>query len=286
MTLTFGVLLAPFAAEAQQAGRTYRLGILQPTVPRASSDQSVLTNQIVTALGPLGYVEGQNLVVEQRFAEGKLDRLPALARRLVQLRVDAIIAVGNLAIRAAREATPTVPIVMFTSDDPVQAGFVASLAHPGGNITGVLIAAEGTLAGKRLELIKEAVPPAARIALLACAEPSARAQVQEAQKAAPSLGVTLVVVEVRDGEYERAFARMMAARVRALFVLASAFFNVDRRQVIDLAARHRLPAIHVRGPDGVWQQLLRTLAKGGGLRRSDLQGSQACGSADRAAHHV
>ncbi len=245
VTTVLALFAAPLAAKAQQTGRTYRLGILQPTAPRATSDPTALTNQIVTALGELGYVEGQNLVVEQRFAEGKIDRLPTLARTLVQFRVDAILAVGNLAIRAAREATSTIPIVMFTSDDPVQAGFVASLAHPGGNITGVLIAAEGTLAGKRLELIKEAVPRAARIALLTTDEPSSRAQVQEAQKAAPSLGVRLVVVEVRDGDYDRAFATMMAERPGALFVLASTFFNRDRKPIIDLAVKHRLPAIYV-----------------------------------------
>ncbi len=273
VALVVSLVVAPLPASAQQAGRTYRLGILQPTVPRASSDQSVLTNQIVTALGELGYVEGQNLVVEQRFAEGKLDRLPGLARDLVQLRLDAIIAVGNLAIRAAREATPTVPIVMFTSDDPVLAGFVVSLARPGGNITGVLIAAEGTLAGKRLELIKEAVPPAARIALLTSDEPSSRAQVQEAEKAAPSLGVKLVVVEVQDGDYDRAFATMMAARPGALFVLASTFFNHDRKPIIDLAAKHRLPAIYV------W----REQAVEGGLM---AYGSSFSGLSRRAAAYV
>jgi ABC-type uncharacterized transport system substrate-binding protein len=245
VTIALSVITTPIAAEAQQAGRTYRLGMLQSTVPRASSDQTALGNQILTALGKFGYIEGQNLVVEQRFAEGKIDRLPALARTLVQFQVDAIIAVGNLAIRAARDATTTIPIVVFTSDDPVMAGFVVSLARPGGNVTGVLIAAGGTLAGKRLQLIKEAVPRAARIALLATDEPSSRIQVREAQKAAPSLGVKLVVIEVRDGDYDRAFATMMASRPGALFVLASSFFNRDRKRIIDLAAKHRLPAIYV-----------------------------------------
>jgi ABC-type uncharacterized transport system substrate-binding protein len=245
VTLALGALAAPSFAEAQQGGRTYRLGYLHPAVPWPSSDPMAAPSQIATALGKLGYVEGQNLVLEQRFAEGRIDRLPALARALVQLRVDAIIAMGHLAIRAARDATTTIPIVMFTSDDPLEAGFVPSLARPGENLTGVLISAEGTLAAKRLELIKEAVPQSARIALLATDEPSSQAQVQEAQKAASSLGVTPVVVEVRDGDYDRAFATIRAARPAALSVVASAFFNRDRRRIVELTATHRLPAIYV-----------------------------------------
>jgi putative ABC transport system substrate-binding protein len=244
VALALSILVVQITAEAQPAGQMYRLGILSPTAPASLSDQTTFLNRLPTALRELGYVEGQNLVVEWRYAEGKLDRLPALARELVQLRADVILAVSNPAIRAAKEATTTIPIVMFTAYDPVAAGLVASLARPGGNLTGVLIAAEGTLAGKRLELIREAVPQATRIALLAPPDPSARAQVQEAQKAAASLGVKLVVVEVQGGDYDHAFARIMAGRPGALFVLASTFFVRDRKQIIDLAAKHRLPAIY------------------------------------------
>ena len=236
----------PFANEAQQAGRIYRLGILAPTVPFSTG----VAARIPTAMRELGYVEGQNLLVENRYAEGKLDRLPGLARELVQLRVDVIVAVATVAIRAAKDATTRIPIVMFDNVDPVAAGFAASLARPGGNLTGILIAPGGTLAAKKLELLKEAVPRAARIAFLALDDPNFRPQVQEAQKAASSLGVELIVVEVRGGDYEHAFASMVAEKPKALFVGASTFFVRDRKRIIQLASKHRLPAIY-EWPDQV-----------------------------------
>jgi putative ABC transport system substrate-binding protein len=199
---------------------------------------------VPTALRDLGYVEGQNLVIERRFAEGNIDRLPGLARELVQLRVDVIVAVSAGAIQAAKDATTTTPIVMGFGSEPVRRGFVASLARPGGNITGVLLAAESEFAGKRLELIKEAVPQAARIAVLTTDEPASRTQVQEAERAVSSLGVKLVVVEQRAGDYERAFTKMAAAHARALFVLSSPILHQDRKRIVALAAKHRLPAIY------------------------------------------
>jgi len=156
----------------------------------------------------MGYVEGQNLAIEQGFASGQLDRLPALARDLVERRVDILFALSPIAVQAAKDATKTVPIVMLLIySDPVELGFVASFARPGGNITGVVLAAEPTMAGKRLELLKEAVPGPTRIALLVTTETYSRTQVQWAEKVAPSLGVKLVVVEVRGADYDRAFAR-------------------------------------------------------------------------------
>jgi putative tryptophan/tyrosine transport system substrate-binding protein len=199
---------------------------------------------IPPALRELGYVEGQNLVIERRYAEGKLERLPGLTRELVQLRVDVIVAVSASAIRAARDATATIPIVMYGNLDPVAAGFVASLARPGGNLTGVLIAPGGTLAAKKLELLKAAVPGAARIALLAPVDPNFGRQVQEVQTAALSLGVKLVVVEVREGGYDRAFATIAAERPGALFVGAHSSFMRHRKRIIELAAKQRLPAIY------------------------------------------
>ena len=239
------LIIAPLAAEAQQTARVYRLGILGPG-PRLPSDRMSLSNRVSTALRDLGYFEGQNLSIEIRLAEGNPDRLPSLARELVQLRVDVIFAIGTLSVRAAKDATTTIPIVMFNQLDPVALGFARSLARPGGNITGVLIAAEGTLAGKRLGLLKEAVPRATRIALLSLDETSARVQVEEARKAAPSLGVQLVVVEVQDGDYDRAFATITAQRAAALFVPAHSYFaNAQgRKRIIELAAKHRLPALY------------------------------------------
>jgi putative ABC transport system substrate-binding protein len=218
--------------------------MLFPTTPPFPDDQRTTAILIPPALRELGYVEGQNLVIEQRYAEGKLERLPGLMREMVQLRVDVIVAVSAAAIRAARDATATIPIVMYGNLDPVAAGFVASLARPGGNLTGVLIAPGGTLAAKKLELLKAAVPGAARIALLAPADPNFARQVQEVQTAALSLGVKLVVVEVRDGGYDRAFATIAAERPGALFVGAHSSFMRHRKRIIELAAKHRLPAIY------------------------------------------
>ena len=225
------------AAEAQTPGRVYRLGLLRPTL-RGGADR------IVLALRELGYVEGQNLVVEPRYADGKLERLPALARELVQLRMDVLVSVGTAATQAARAATSTIPIVMWGNFDPVAAGFVTSLARPGGNITGILIASEGTLAGKKMELLKEAVPRATRIGLLVPDDPNIRAQVQEVKKAASALGVELAVATVRGGDYDRAFGALVAERARALFVAATTYFSTDRKRIIELAAKHRLPAIY------------------------------------------
>jgi putative ABC transport system substrate-binding protein len=241
--LGLGTLGSPRAAEAQTPGRIYRLGILRPAVQGGAE-------RIVLALRELGYVEGQNITVQQRYADGKLERLPALARELVQLRMDVLVVVGAAATRAAKAATSTIPLVMWGNFDPVAAGFVTSLARPGGNITGILIASEGTLAGKKLQLLKEAVPRATRFALLVPDDPNSRTQVQEVQKAAPSLGVELVVATVRGGDYDRAFAAMVAERSGALFVAATTYFMTDRKRIIELAAKHRLPAIY-EWPDQV-----------------------------------
>ena len=195
------------------------------------------------ALRELGYIDGQNLVIERRFAEGKIDRLPALARDLVQLRVDVIVAVSQ-AIPAARDATPTIPIVMGFGFNPVEQGFIASFARPGGNITGEVYAPEGQLAGKRLELLKEAIPRAARIAILATEEADAKAQLQAARRAASALHVDLVIVDVQGADYDRAFKSMVTGRADALFVISSAILNRDRAQIIERARQHRLPAMY------------------------------------------
>jgi putative ABC transport system substrate-binding protein len=244
VSLVLSILVATFAVEAQQAGKVYRLGVLTPggrPVPSFPTTAALLP----LILRELGYVEGQNLVIEQRFAEGKLDRLPGLARELVQLRVDLLVAPSPQAVRAAKDTTKTIPIVMLLSySDPIDLGLVASFARPGGNITGVVLAAEPTMAGKRLELIKEIVPRTTRIAVLATDEAAARIQVQWAEKAAASLGVKLIVVEVRDADYDRAFATMIAERADALLVVASVVLSTDRERIIGLAAKHRLPAIY------------------------------------------
>ena len=237
-----GLLAVPMGVQAQPAGRVYRLGVLRATAPPPSNQETGPT--LLKALRDLDWVEGQNLKVETRYAEGKLDRLPILARELVQLHVDVIVAVGSAAIRTARDATKTIPIVMWGSFDPVAAGFVASLARPGGNITGIVVGPGVSLVGKRLELLKEVVPRASAIALLASDDPNFRPQVPEAQKAASTLGIRLFTVEVRGGDYTHAFSTIVGERAAALVVGATPFFMHARKQIIDLAAKHRLPAIY------------------------------------------
>ena len=233
----------PVLLHAQTAQRIYRVGILRPSAAPPPSD--LLAEGIPNALRDRGYVEGGNLVLERRYADGKPDRLPVLARELVQAKVDALVAVGEPAIRAAKDASSIVPVIMYGNFDPVALGLVESLARPGGNVTGVLIAPDGTLAGKRLELLKSAVPKATRIAYLgAPADASTRFQLQETRKAAAVLGIELLDVEVRDGDYARAFAAIAAQRPDALCVGAHNFFMRDRAQIIQFAARHRLPAIY------------------------------------------
>ena len=235
------LLVAPLVVEAQQAGKVYRLGILSPGARGGTSTASLLPSK----LRAMGYVEGQNLAIEQGFAAGRFDRLPALARDLVERRVDILFALSPIAVQAAKDATKTVPIVMLLIySDPVELGFVASFARPGGNITGVVLAAERTMAGKRLELLKEAVPGPTRIALLVTTETYSRTQVQWAEKVAPSLGVKLVVVEVRGADYDRAFATIAAEGAHALFVADSTIFATDRVRIIQLAGKYRLPAIY------------------------------------------
>ena len=232
------LLVARSVVHAQVPGRIYRLGVLRPTGP------SLFDANIPRALAELGYVEGRNLVLEKRYAEGRSDRLPALARELVSGKVDAIVAVGAESVRAAMAATSSVPIVMFGNFDPLAAGFVKTLGRPGGNVTGVLIAPDGTLAGKKLELLRDAVPRASRIALLVPDDPGVASQVGEIRKAATALGLAIVVVKVFKGDYGEAFARLAAERPQAIFVASSTFFVRDRVPIIELVARYRLPAIY------------------------------------------
>jgi len=239
-SLAAATALLGLAARAQSAGRVYRLGLLRPTAAVASE---FMATGIPIALRQLGWVEGQNLQIEVRYADGRMERLPALARELAALRCDALVAVGIGAVRAAREASSTMPIVMFGNFDPVAVGLVSSLARPGGNVTGVLIAAEGTLAGKKLEYLRDAAPGARRIALLVPDDPNLGLQVTETQRAAAALGIDLRVVQMRGNDYEAAFVAMVAERCGALFVAATTFFVRDRRQIIDLAMRHKLPSM-------------------------------------------
>lgn len=239
------LLALPLAVQAQQqTGRIYRLGILAPGARSASG--AGLPLFLAKHLGELGYTEGQNLAIDVRFAEDQADQSPGLARELVLLKPDVIVAIGTPAIQASKSATSTVPIVFLNNVDPVAAGFAASFARPGANITGMMIAPEGTLGEKKLALLKEMVPRAMRVAMLISENVSAgtSAQVQEVRKAAGRLSLDIIVVQVRGGDYAKAFSAISAARPASLVVGAHSRFVRDRQQIIDLAAMHRLPAIY------------------------------------------
>lgn len=223
--------------------------MLMPTTRSDASERRTAVTLVPRFLAELGYAQGRNLVFEPRWAGGNLDRLPALARELIQLRMDVIVAVGSAAVRACGGASSTLPIVFYGNFDPIALGLVKSLAKPGGNVTGVLIAPAGTLAGKKMELLKEAVR-ATRMAFLTHEDPGLALQEKETQSAATALGITLLLTRVRGNDYEGAFAAIAASRPEALFVAATTFFMRDRKRIIDLAARHRLPAIY-EWPDQV-----------------------------------
>jgi putative ABC transport system substrate-binding protein len=208
------------------------------------SDPFLSANRVPELLREIGYIEGQNLVIDRKY--GDFDRLPQLARELVKLRVDVIFAIGTAPSQAAKDATTTIPIVFFSNLDPVAAGLVQSLARPGGNVTGILITPEGSLAAKKLELLTEAVPRATRIALLVPDDPAAGVlqQIQEVRKAASSLGVELPVVVVRGGDYQGAFAVIGTEQPQALIVGAHSFFVRDQKKIIELTAKYRVAAIY------------------------------------------
>jgi ABC-type uncharacterized transport system substrate-binding protein len=249
LALAASPLLLARLASAQQ--RVYRLGMLRPTAASDASGSETMSAGIPQALREFGYVEGQNLIVETKWAENKVSRLPELARSLVATKPDLILAVGSAATRAARAASGTIPVLFFGNFDPVKLGLVASLAQPGGNITGIVIAPDGTLAAKKVELLAQSVPGTKRMAVLLPPDPYvAPEQVPEARRTAASLGIDVFTVEVREGNYKEAFDRIAKFDVQSLFVAASTFFMRDRKQIIDLAARYKLPAMY-EWPDQV-----------------------------------
>ena len=232
-------LLAQLPARAQLHGRKLRLGILRPSA--AAQD---VPAGLISGLQELGYAEGRNLVIERRYAAGRFDQLGPLARELVAARVDVLVGVGSSAAQAARNASSTVPIIMFGNFDPVALGLVTNLARPEANVTGILISADGTLAAKRIELLREAVPHAVRFAVLAPPERNFRLQLDETRKAANVHGITLDVEELQQGDYAGAFARIAARKPDALVVGAHTLFMMDRLAIIALAAQYRLPAVY------------------------------------------
>jgi putative ABC transport system substrate-binding protein len=238
-TLAFGLLCAPFAPDAQQPEKAYRIGVLATTYwpPFDSFRES---------LRELGYIEGQNMTIEYRWAEQGTKLFPDLAADLVRLKVDVIVTWGTPAAQAAKTATSTIPIVMASIGDAVGTGLVTNLAHPGGNITGQS-ALNPELEGKRLELLKEAVPTASRVGILwHPANPIAALLLKETQVAAQQLGLQGQPIEVQSPtDLEGAFAAMTIQQADALVVVPDAFFVLNRTRVAELAIQHRLPAIYL-----------------------------------------
>jgi putative tryptophan/tyrosine transport system substrate-binding protein len=237
VTLALGLLMAPLATEAQPLRKVPRIGYLGE-VPGPHVEA------LRQGLHDLGYVEGQHLLIEYRSSEGQAERLPALAAELAALPVDVIIAPGGQASRAAKQATSTIPILMAPVGDPVGAGLVASLARPGGNITGVSVI--GTeLGGKQLELLKEAVPGLSRVAvLLNPTNPGTAPTLRVMEGAAQALELTLSPIEVRGAdEVERALAAIATTHPDALFLFQDYLLFSHRSRLIDFAAQHRLPTL-------------------------------------------
>jgi putative ABC transport system substrate-binding protein len=234
-------------AEAQQPKKVARIGYLAGSTPDAQSARIEAFRQ---GLRELGYVEGKNIVIEYRYAEGKLERLPALAAELVRLKVDVILTAGPPATRAIKEATVTIPIVMAQDTDPVGNGFVASLARPGGNITGLATLAP-EISGKQLELLKEIVPKLSRVAVLGTStRPGTAQSLRETELAARAFGVQLQFRDVLGPkDIETAFREASKGRAEAVLVLASPVISPHRKQTAELAIKSRLPAIY---PQSEW----------------------------------
>ena len=234
----------PPAAEAQQAAKVARIGYLAGNLAAGPHLQEAFRR----GLRDLGYVEGRDVVIEYRDAEGKFERLPALAAELVALKVDVIMASAAPQALAAKQATTTLPIVFCAAPDPVETGLVTSLARPGGNVTGLSMLTP-ELVGKRLELLTQAVSGVSRVAILwqpgVPGERKDEDMVKEAEAAARALGVQPQFVEARSpADFDRAFSDMTTASAGALIVAGSSMFFIERRRLVDLAAKNRLPAVY------------------------------------------
>ena len=253
--LALGLLAVPVCSHGQQPAKVYRIGFLFGNTGPAPTDTTPqncplkggpIWGALVEGLRERGYLQGQNLVLECRYAEGRDERAPALAAELVSRNADLLVAIGTAYVRAAQQATSTLPIVMVGVINPVGRGLVASLAQPGGNVTGLAGAAGSDIAGKLLQLLKEAVPTAARLAVLWYSSGPAESVFQkDLQAAAQALGVTLQWYVVRaPEELEGAFTAMTQAAAQALLVLPDPFIETHIQQIVDLAAQSKLPAVY------------------------------------------
>jgi len=243
--LTIGVIGAPLATEAQPTGKVYRIGYLGGTGPTVVAPAMVAFRD---GLRALGWIEGQGVLIDERWAEGKAKRLPDLAAELVRLKVDVIVTQGSPATRVAKNATATIPIVMVNTTDPVGQGFIVSLARPGGNITGSSDFT-GELSQKRLELLKEAVPKVSRVAILFDpTHPAHIVEVRRTREAAETLGVVLQLAEAASpGQFQDAFMKIRKWRAEALIVLEG-FLNVENRAfIMEFVVSNRLPLVSTVG---------------------------------------
>ena len=244
-TLAGGLLVAPLAAEAQQTGKVPRIGYVSTNV----AANAHIVDAFRQGLRDLGYVEGRNLAIEYRSADGVLERFPALVAELVAMKVDLIVAANTQAALAAKRATGIIPIVFAGPPDPVSSRLVASLARPGGNVTGLSSLPSPAFVGKSLELLTLAVPARERVTALWHRDYPTQTQkdmLGAVDAAARALGVHLQLIEARGGpeSFERAFSEIARARGETLTVLASVLFVSERRRLVDLAAKYRLPAVY------------------------------------------
>jgi ABC-type uncharacterized transport system substrate-binding protein len=240
LLISWALWLTPFV-EAQQTKKVHRIGFLAAD---SASSTKPRTDAFREGLQELGYLEGTNIVIEYRFAEGKLDRLPDLAAELVGLNFDILVTALSPPSLAAKKATETIPIVMVAVADPVASGLVASLARPGGSATGLTGLSPETSA-RRLQLLKETVPKVSRVGVIGTANPSSVLVVKETQTAAPELGIQLQIVEIGDpSDLESAFLSITKKGVGALILPGDPIFAGRAKTIADLAVKHRLPAMY------------------------------------------
>ena len=271
LALAFGLLAAPLVAEAQQPAKVPRIGFLGNSTAALEAN---LVGPFRDGLRDLGYVEGRNILIEYRWAEGKYERFPALIAELVALKVDVIVTAGTPAALAVQKAAPSIPLVMVAVGDPIGVGLVASLARPGGNITGLTsIAPE--LEGKRLELLRQVIPKLSSIAVLWNPDNSFHVgSLKETRAAAQVLGIKLQLLGVRvSEEFPAAFAAILRERPGALLVLADRIFLHNRVGIVEFEAKHRLPGVYA----------YRELVEAGGLMSF---GPSYAGMHRRAAYYV
>src|SRR5262245_46791718 len=268
VVVALAMLAAPQATHGQPTGKVWRLGVVS-----GGSAGSAFLEAFRQGLRELGWVEGQNLVVEYRLAEGQMERLPALAREIVQLKVDVIAAGPTAAAVAAKSATGTIPIVMLGAFTPVELGLVKSLARPGGNVTGSAWSVDAAIVGKGLELFKQTVPDLGLVAILSNpTNPAHAASVENVKLAAQLLGVRLHLLEARSSnELDGVFREMATRHATAVLIMADGLFVSHRKKLADLEAKHRLPSMHTLSSNveaGASCPTGRTSSPSGGVRRS------------------